>query len=48
MIAAHGVLGKNCDLLRNRKHMSLSLVETGARLVVTRFLEHYISKGILT
>ncbi|XXG76992.1 hypothetical protein AAC387_Pa08g1236 [Persea americana] len=48
MIAAYGVLGKNCDLLQERKHMVLSLVETGARLLVTRFLKRYISKGILT
>ncbi|XP_058094779.1 uncharacterized protein LOC131240519 isoform X2 [Magnolia sinica] len=47
-VAAHGVLGKSCVLLRNRKHMVPSLVETGARLIVTRFLERYISIGCLT
>ncbi|XP_077228232.1 uncharacterized protein LOC143861185 [Tasmannia lanceolata] len=48
MVAANSLLGRNCILLRNREHMVPSLVETGARLVVTRFLKHYISTGCLT
>ncbi|KAL5990383.1 hypothetical protein ACLOJK_011283 [Asimina triloba] len=47
LAAAHGVLGKNCILLRNIKHMVPSLMETGARLVVTRFLGRFISVGSL-
>ncbi|KAL5990379.1 hypothetical protein ACLOJK_011279 [Asimina triloba] len=46
LAAAHGVLGKNCILLRNMKHMVPSLMETGARLV-TRFLERFICVGSL-
>ncbi|XP_022722300.1 uncharacterized protein LOC111279604 isoform X3 [Durio zibethinus] len=45
MIAANGVLGKGCSVLSNPKHMVPSLVETGARLFVTRFLSHFISTG---
>ncbi|XWS13895.1 hypothetical protein CRYUN_Cryun36dG0078000 [Craigia yunnanensis] len=45
MVAANGVLGKGCSVLRNPKHMVPSLVETGARLFVTRFLSHFISTG---
>ncbi|KAL5990387.1 hypothetical protein ACLOJK_011287 [Asimina triloba] len=47
LAASHGVLGKNCILLRNIKHMVPSLMETGARLVVTRFLGRFISVGCL-
>ncbi|PON33810.1 S-adenosyl-L-methionine-dependent methyltransferase [Parasponia andersonii] len=43
--AAHGLLGKSCDLLNNPKHMVPSLMETGARLFVARFLGHFISAG---
>lgn len=43
MVAANGVLGKGCYVLRNPKHMVPSLGETGARLFVTRFLSHFIS-----
>ncbi|XVF66432.1 hypothetical protein PTKIN_Ptkin10aG0035200 [Pterospermum kingtungense] len=45
MVAANGVLGKSCSLLRNPKQMVPSLAETGARLFVTRFLAHFISTG---
>ncbi|XVF66428.1 hypothetical protein PTKIN_Ptkin10aG0034800 [Pterospermum kingtungense] len=45
MVAANGVLGKSCSLLRNPKHMVPSLAETEARLFVTRFLAHFISTG---
>eukprot|EP00258_Populus_trichocarpa_P008665 XP_002314493.3 uncharacterized protein LOC7459982 isoform X1 [Populus trichocarpa] len=48
MVAAHGLLGKSCDILRNPKHMVPSMLETGARLFVTRFLGHHISTGCLT
>ncbi|MBA0555562.1 hypothetical protein Golob_025734, partial [Gossypium lobatum] len=46
MIAANGLLGKSCYiLLSNPKPMVPSLVETGARLFVTKFLSHFISTG---
>ncbi|KAJ9700768.1 hypothetical protein PVL29_006200 [Vitis rotundifolia] len=47
MVAAHSMLGKGCAVLNNPKHMVPSLLETGARLFVTRFLGHYISTGCL-
>ncbi|ONK79558.1 uncharacterized protein A4U43_C01F7600 [Asparagus officinalis] len=47
-VAAHGVLGKEYNPLKNPTHMVPSLMETGARLIVTRFLERYISTGCLT
>ncbi|KAJ0963682.1 hypothetical protein J5N97_028804 [Dioscorea zingiberensis] len=48
MVAANSVLGKECILLKNPKHMVPSLVETGARVMVTKFLERYITTGSLT
>ncbi|XP_044484696.1 tuberculostearic acid methyltransferase UfaA1-like isoform X2 [Mangifera indica] len=45
--AAHGVLRKPCEILCNPKHMVPSLMETGARIFVARFLGHYISTGTL-
>ncbi|MBA0703208.1 hypothetical protein Goari_022021 [Gossypium aridum] len=46
MIAANGLLGKSCYiLLSNPKPMVPSLVETGARLFVTKLLSHFISTG---
>ncbi|OMO95382.1 Mycolic acid cyclopropane synthase [Corchorus olitorius] len=45
MIAANGVLGRSCSVLSNPKYMVPSLVETGARLFVTRFLGHFILTG---
>eukprot|EP00262_Sarcandra_glabra_P015120 TRINITY_DN4593_c0_g2_i1.p1 TRINITY_DN4593_c0_g2~~TRINITY_DN4593_c0_g2_i1.p1 ORF type:complete len:678 (-),score=92.22 TRINITY_DN4593_c0_g2_i1:579-2612(-) len=48
MVAAHGVLGESFVLLGNRQHMVPSLMETGARLIVTQFLCRYISTGCLT
>lgn len=45
MVAAHGMIGKRCSILENPKHMVPSLVETGARLFVTRFLGRYIATG---
>ncbi|KAK3190390.1 hypothetical protein Dsin_029951 [Dipteronia sinensis] len=47
-IAAHGLLGKRCALLSKPRHMVPSLMETGARVFVTRFLRHYINAGHLT
>ncbi|CAL5347478.1 hypothetical protein CsSME_00033801 [Camellia sinensis var. sinensis] len=47
LVAAHGMLGKSCAVLNNPKHMVPSLIETGARLFVTRFLGQYISTGCL-
>ncbi|KAJ7954670.1 Cyclopropane-fatty-acyl-phospholipid synthase [Quillaja saponaria] len=47
MVAAHGMLGKQCALLSNPKHMVPSLMETGARLFITKFLGFYISTGCL-
>ncbi|XVE81904.1 hypothetical protein DITRI_Ditri15bG0103500 [Diplodiscus trichospermus] len=47
MVAANGVLGKACSVLSNPKYMVPSLVETGARLFVTRFLNHFIATGCL-
>ncbi|XP_064992164.1 uncharacterized protein LOC103974893 isoform X3 [Musa acuminata AAA Group] len=48
IVAANTVLKKDSNLLRNPKHMVPSLMECGARLLVTRFLETYISTGCLT
>ena len=48
MDAANGVLGKNYIPLRNPKHMVPSWAETGARAIVTNFLENYIVSGSLT
>ncbi|URD74510.1 Mycolic acid cyclopropane synthetase [Musa troglodytarum] len=48
IVAANTVLEKDSNLLRNPKHMVPSLMECGARLLVTRFLETYISTGSLT
>ncbi|XP_059653181.1 uncharacterized protein LOC132300200 isoform X2 [Cornus florida] len=48
MAAAHGVLRTTCIVLNNPKHMVPSLVETGARIFITRFLQHYISTGCLS
>ncbi|EEF33544.1 uncharacterized protein LOC8263737 [Ricinus communis] len=45
MVAAHSLLEKSCAILSNPKHMVPSLLETGARLFVSRFLGQYISTG---
>ncbi|KAA3454501.1 Mycolic acid cyclopropane synthase [Gossypium australe] len=45
MSAANGVLGKSYSVLSNPKQMVPSLMETGARSFVTRFLSHFISTG---
>ncbi|KQJ81717.1 uncharacterized protein LOC100842201 isoform X1 [Brachypodium distachyon] len=46
--AAQGLLGKKIDLLLNPKQMVPSWTEAGARLLVTRFLNQYITIGNLT
>lgn len=48
IVAAHNVMKKEHKLLSNPSHMVPSLLETGARLVVTRFFRRYISTGCLT
>lgn len=45
--AAIGILTECCSVLSNPKHMVPSLMETGARFCVTRFLGQYISSGCL-
>ncbi|KAK9137848.1 hypothetical protein Sjap_008442 [Stephania japonica] len=47
MVAAHSLLGENYVPLNNSKHMVPSWTETGARIVVTKFLQKYISTGCL-
>lgn len=47
ILAANGLLGKSCTLKTNPKHMVPSLLETGARLLVTRFLGSLIATGSL-
>ncbi|KAI5009685.1 hypothetical protein ZWY2020_011822 [Hordeum vulgare] len=46
--AAQGLLGKKCELLPNPKKMIPSWTEAGARLLVARFFNQYISIGNLT
>nr|CAB3495510.1 unnamed protein product [Digitaria exilis] len=46
--AAAGLLGKKCDLLMNPKRTVPSWTEAGARLLVARFLDQYISIGSLS
>ncbi|XP_020093172.1 uncharacterized protein LOC109713480 [Ananas comosus] len=48
LAAASGLLGKECALLENPKHFAPSLMERGARFLVTRFLDRFISIGNLT
>jgi len=45
--AAEGLLGKKCELLVNPKAMVPSWTEAGARFLVIRFLNQYISIGYL-
>ncbi|KAM3391103.1 hypothetical protein ACQJBY_012648 [Aegilops geniculata] len=45
--AAQGLLGKKCEVLLNPKQMIPSWTEAGARLLVTRFFNQYISIGNL-
>ncbi|KAF7019440.1 hypothetical protein CFC21_032616 [Triticum aestivum] len=45
--AAQGLLGNKCELLLNPKQMIPSWTEAGARLLVARFFNQYISIGNL-
>ncbi|CAM0902384.1 unnamed protein product [Alopecurus aequalis] len=45
--AAQGLLGKKCDLLLNPKQIIPSWTEAGARILVARFFNQYISIGNL-
>ncbi|OIT34137.1 hypothetical protein A4A49_16593 [Nicotiana attenuata] len=45
--AADGVLRRNCSILHNAKHMVPTWPETGARLIVTRFLKSFIETGCI-
>lgn len=45
--AAHGILRKDCTILENKRHMVPSLVESGSRFFVTKFLRHYVNAGCL-
>lgn len=45
--AAEGLLGKESGVLPKPKQMVPSWTEAGARLLVARFLNHYISLGNL-
>lgn len=47
MLAANSLLRKSCILQNNPKHMVPSWLETGARFLVTRFLERFIATGCL-
>ncbi|XP_024984906.1 uncharacterized protein LOC112520683 [Cynara cardunculus var. scolymus] len=47
MLAASDILNISCQLLNNPTHMVPSLMETGARLFVVRFLQDYIVIGSL-
>lgn len=47
ILAANGLLRKSCVLQNNPKHMVPSWLETGARFLVTRFLERFIATGCL-
>ncbi|OMO95385.1 Amine oxidase [Corchorus olitorius] len=47
MAAAHGILGKHFPVMNNQTHLSLSLAETVARLLVTKFFQQYISTGCI-
>ncbi|KAG8373199.1 hypothetical protein BUALT_Bualt12G0146200 [Buddleja alternifolia] len=48
IVAANGLLKKNCTLQSNPKYMVPSWLEMGARIIVTRFLERFIATGCLT
>ncbi|KAM7263449.1 hypothetical protein ACFE04_001132 [Oxalis oulophora] len=47
MVAAHRMLGKHFDLPRKSIHKVSSLMDTGARLFVIRFLKDFIDTGCL-
>ncbi|XP_049367996.1 uncharacterized protein LOC125832844 [Solanum verrucosum] len=47
MAAADGMLRRKCRILDNPKHMVPTWTETGARLLVTRFLKSFIETGCI-
>ncbi|KAK4706593.1 hypothetical protein R3W88_033856 [Solanum pinnatisectum] len=47
MVAADGMLRRNYLILENPKHMVPTWTETGARLLVTRFLNSFIETGCI-
>ncbi|KAI3716416.1 hypothetical protein L1987_67281 [Smallanthus sonchifolius] len=47
MVAANSLLNLSCEILNNPKHMVPSLMESGARYFVARFLQDYIAMGSL-
>nr|GEU95840.1 cyclopropane-fatty-acyl-phospholipid synthase [Tanacetum cinerariifolium] len=47
MLAANDLLNTSFEILNNPKHMVPSLMETGARFFVSRFLQDYIGMGSL-
>ncbi|MCD7469750.1 cfs1-like protein [Datura stramonium] len=47
MVAADGMLRRNCSILDNPKQMVPTWTETGARLLVTRFLKSFIETGCI-
>ncbi|KAK6161233.1 hypothetical protein DH2020_004614 [Rehmannia glutinosa] len=48
ILAANGLLRKSYTVWNNPKNMASSWLETGARLLVTRFLERFITTGCVT
>lgn len=46
-IAAQGLLKRNFSVLKNPKHMVPTWPETGARLLVNRFLKSFITTGCI-
>ncbi|KAG0447745.1 hypothetical protein HPP92_028165 [Vanilla planifolia] len=47
LAAADAILGMELKLLKATRHMATSLMESGVRLIVTKFLQHFISTGSL-
>ncbi|KAK4721802.1 hypothetical protein R3W88_012035 [Solanum pinnatisectum] len=47
LVAADGMLRRNCSVLYNPKHLVPTWPETGARLLVTRFFKSYIQTGLI-
>ncbi|XP_006350407.1 uncharacterized protein [Solanum tuberosum] len=47
VIAADGMLRRNCSILYNHKYLVPTWPETGARLLVTRFFKSYIQTGCI-
>ncbi|KAM3356663.1 hypothetical protein P3S68_023377 [Capsicum galapagoense] len=47
VVAADGMLRRNCSILYSSKHLVPTWAETGARLLVTRFFKSYIQTGCI-